>query len=54
MNYVLLKRIGDVSEVNAFAIINYGASFSSLIFFGASEGMRPLFGQFYGAKNESL
>jgi Na+-driven multidrug efflux pump len=36
MNYVLLKTIGGVSEVNAFAIINYVASFSSLIFSGAS------------------
>ena len=50
-NYVLLARVGDIG-VNAFSIIGYVASFSVAIFFGTAEGLQPLFGQCYGAKNE--
>lgn len=51
MNYVLLKHLGGMA-VNAYSIICYVASFSMAIFFGTAEGLQPLFGQSYGAKNE--
>jgi putative MATE family efflux protein len=51
MNYALLAHFGG-SAVNGFSIINYVASFSSMIFFGVSDGLQPLFGQSYGAKHE--
>ena len=51
MNFVLIQRIGDLG-VNAFSVISYIASFSMAAFFGASEGLQPLFGQSYGAKSE--
>lgn len=51
-NYVLLAKVGDIG-VNAFAIIGYVASFSVAIFFGTAEGLQPIFGRCYGAKNES-
>lgn len=50
LNYVLIRRLGDTA-VNAFSIINYVNALSAGIFFGASEGLQPLFGQSYGAKN---
>ena len=50
-NYVLLARLGGIA-VNAFSIICYVASFSIAIFFGTAEGLQPLIGQSYGAKNE--
>lgn len=51
MNIVLIDKVGDLG-VNAFSIICYIASFSMAVFLGASEGLQPLFGQSYGAKNE--
>ena len=51
MNMVLIENIGDLG-VNAFSVITYIASFSMAAFFGASEGLQPLFGQSYGAGNE--
>lgn len=51
MNRVLLAHIGDIG-VNAFSIISYVASFTMSVLFGSSEGLQPLFGQSYGAKNE--
>lgn len=51
MNIVLVDKIGDIG-VNAFSIIAYVASFSMAVFYGASEGLQPLFGRSYGAKNE--
>lgn len=51
MNFILLSKIGDIG-VNAFSIISYVASFAFAVFFGTSEGLQPLFGQSYGAKNE--
>lgn len=51
MNMVLISRIGDIG-VNAFSVISYIASLSMTVFFGASEGLQPLFGQSYGAKNK--
>ena len=48
-NFVLLRYMGDIG-VNAFSIICYVASFSVAVFYGASEGLQPLFGQSYGAK----
>lgn len=52
MNLVLVHKIGDIG-VNAFSVISYVASFTVAVFFGTSEGLQPLFGQSYGAKNES-
>lgn len=51
MNYTLMATFGDVG-INAFAIISYLSSFTMAVFFGASEGMQPLFGQAYGAKED--
>ena len=51
MNRVLIAQIGNIA-VNAYSIISYVASFSVAIFFGASEGLQPLFGNCYGSKNE--
>lgn len=49
MNFVLVTRIGNTG-VNAFSIISYVASFTVAIFNGTSDGLQPLFGQSYGAK----
>lgn len=51
MNRVLMTAFGDIG-INAFAIISYLSSFTMSVFFGASEGMQPLFGQAYGAKKD--
>ena len=51
MNRTLMAAFGDIG-INAFAIISYLSSFTMSVFFGASEGMQPLFGQAYGAKND--
>ncbi len=51
MNYTLMSAFGDIG-INAFAIISYLSSFTMAVFFGASEGMQPLFGQAYGAKED--
>ena len=51
MNLVLIAKVGDIG-VDAFAVIIYVASLSMAVFYGASEGLQPLFGQSYGAKNE--
>ena len=48
-NYVLLHYVGDIG-VNAYSIICYVASFSVAVFYGASEGLQPLFGRSFGAK----
>lgn len=51
MNRTLMAAFGDIG-INAFAIISYLSSFTMSVFFGASEGMQPLFGQAYGAKDD--
>ena len=51
MNMVLIDMVGDLG-VNAVSAISYIASFSMAVFFGASEGLQPLFGQSYGAKKK--
>ncbi len=51
MNKTLSTTYGDVG-INAFAVISYLSSFTMSVFFGASEGMQPLFGQAYGAKDD--
>lgn len=51
MNRTLMAAFGDIG-INAFAIISYLSSFTMSVFFGASEGMQPLFGQAYGAKSD--
>lgn len=54
MNYTLMAAFGEIG-INAFSIISYLSSFTMAVFFGASEGMQPLFGQAYGAqKDEDL
>lgn len=49
MNLTLMNAYGDIG-INSYAIISYLSSFTMSVFFGASEGMQPLFGQAYGAK----
>lgn len=51
MNQVLMAFYGEIG-INAFSVISYLSSFTMSIFFGASEGMQPLFGQAYGAQRE--
>jgi Na+-driven multidrug efflux pump len=51
MNYTLITSLGG-RAVNGFAVINYVAAFSIMVFFGTSEGLQPLFSKSYGAKNE--
>lgn len=51
MNHTLMAAYGDIG-ISAFAIISYLSSFTMSVFFGASEGMQPLFGQAYGAKED--
>lgn len=51
MNIVLAKYYGDLG-INAFAVITYLSSFTMSIFFGASQGIQPLFGHAYGEKND--
>lgn len=51
MNYTLMATFGDIG-INAFSIISYLSSFTMAVFFGASEGMQPLFGHAYGAKED--
>lgn len=51
MNLVLVAQIGDIG-VNAFSVISYISSFFFGVLFGSGEGLQPLFGQCYGAKNE--
>lgn len=51
MNRVLMTHYGNIG-IDAFSIISYLSSFTMSVFFGASEGMQPLFGQAYGAKDD--
>lgn len=51
MNRTLMAAYGEIG-INAFSVISYLSSFTMAVFFGASEGMQPLFGQAYGAKRD--
>lgn len=51
MNQTLMGTFGGIG-INAFSVISYLSSFTMSVFFGASEGMQPLFGQAYGARQE--
>lgn len=51
MNRTLMNTYGEIG-INAFSVISYLSSFTMSVFFGASEGMQPLFGQAYGAKQD--
>lgn len=51
LNHVLVNLLAD-EGVNTFAVISYVASFAMSVLFGTSEGLQPLFGQSYGAKEE--
>lgn len=51
MNRMLVQMLGDVG-VNAFSVISYVASFTVAVFIGTSEGLQPLFGRSYGARQE--
>lgn len=51
LNTVIVAHLGEVA-VNAFAVISYVASLAISVFAGAAEGLQPLFGQTYGAKEE--
>lgn len=50
MNRVLLANLGGAA-INAYSIISYISSLTMSMLSGASEGMQPLFGQSYGAKD---
>lgn len=50
MNHALMSQLGE-KGINAFSIISYIASLTLSVLAGASEGLQPLFGQSYGAKN---
>lgn len=52
INKMLAQQIGDIA-VNAYSIISYVATFSMGVFFGVSDGLQPLYGQSYGAKDET-
>ena len=51
MNQMLGRHVGEIG-IDAFAIISYVASFSMAVLFGSAEGLQPLFGQSYGAKEK--
>ena len=51
LNTVIVANFGEMG-VNAFAVISYVASLAISVFSGAAEGLQPLFGQTYGAKEE--
>lgn len=51
MNQTLMAKYGNIG-INAFSVISYLSSFTMSVFFGASEGRQPLFGQAYGAKQQ--
>ena len=53
MNQTLMANYGEIG-INAFSVISYLSSFTMSVFFGASEGMQPLFGQAYGAKKVTI
>ena len=50
INKMLAQQLGDIA-VNAYSIISYVATFSMGVFFGVSDGLQPLYGQSYGAKD---
>lgn len=52
LNLVLADKIGDTG-INAFSVMVYVSTFAVEIFFGTSGGLQPLFGQSYGAKEET-
>lgn len=52
LNTVIVANFGEMG-VNAFAVISYVASLAISVFSGAAEGLQPLFGQTYGAKELS-
>jgi len=51
MNLMLFRMMDDTA-VNTFSLLSYIASFSVAFFFGTSEGLQPLYGRCYGAKDE--
>lgn len=52
INQMLSRQIGDIA-VNAYSIISYVATFSMGVLFGVSDGLQPLYGQSYGARDET-
>ena len=54
MNKMIIALMGDmaVMAVNAYSVIGYVAAFSVAVFAGTAEGLQPLFGGCYGAKDE--
>ncbi len=51
LNHVLVTLLAE-EGVNTYAVISYVSSFAMSVLFGASEGLQPLFGQSYGAKED--
>jgi putative MATE family efflux protein len=50
-NYVILKTLGEIG-VSAYSVLGYITSLLVSVFLGVSEGVQPLIGQSYGAKDE--
>ena len=50
-NNMLSLMLGN-GEINAFSVIGYAASFAVSVFVGTAEGIQPLLGNRYGAKDE--
>lgn len=51
INRSLGSYIGNIG-LNVFSVISYVSSLTLTMLFGASEGMQPLLGRAYGAKEE--
>ena len=52
MNLVLAAELGNTA-INTFSIVSYASSLFYSLFYGAANGLQPLFGQSYGAKDEN-
>lgn len=52
MNRILITYLGDAA-VNAFSVIGYAGSLFASLMYGLSGGLQPLFGQSYGAKDDT-
>ena len=50
-NFIIVENLGNPAE-NAYSIICYVACFAISMTSGTAEGLQPLFGQSYGARNE--
>ena len=51
MNNMLIRNLGNAA-VNAYSVITYASSLFSSLMWGLSNGLQPLYGYSYGAKDE--